>query len=150
MASLPRLPVLLATFALSGAAQAGSPEFKAIGAAPVIMYDAPSIKGGKLYVAPRGMPVEVVLGYGSWSKVRDVAGDLSWVESKDLVARRNVVVKAVNAKVRASADEGAALIFSADKYVLLEMAEPVSAGWVKVKHRDGQIGYVRVNEVWGI
>lgn len=125
-------------------------EFKSVGASPVILYDAPSTKGGKVYVAPRGMPVELILTYGSWSKVRDMAGDLSWVESKDLVARRNVIVRVANAKVRAAADESAALVFSVDKNVLLEMAEPVAGGWLKVKHKDGQLGYLKVSEVWGI
>jgi SH3-like domain-containing protein len=125
-------------------------EFRAVGAAPVILYDAPSAKGGKLYVAPRGMPVEVILTYGTWTKVRDMTGDLSWVESKDLLTRRNVIVRVANAKIRASADESAPLVFTADKNVLLEMAETVTGGWLKVKHRDGQIGYVQVSEVWGV
>ncbi|MDO8654389.1 MAG: SH3 domain-containing protein [Undibacterium sp.] len=125
-------------------------EFKSVGASPVILYDAPSTKGGKVYVAPRGMPVELILTYGTWSKVRDMAGDLSWVESKDLVARRNVIVRVANAKVRAAADESSSIVFSADKNVLLEMAEPVAGGWLKVKHKDGQLGYLKVSEVWGI
>lgn len=125
-------------------------EFRSIGASPVILYDAPSAKGAKLYVAPRGMPVELILTYGTWSKVRDVAGDLSWVESKDLIARRNVIIRVTNAKIRVAPDESSAAIFSADKNVLLEMAEAVNAGWVKVKHRDGQLGYVKITEVWGV
>jgi SH3-like domain-containing protein len=125
-------------------------EFRSVGATPVIMYDAPSVKGGKVYVAPRGMPVEVIFTSGAWSKVRDMAGDLSWVESKDLITRRNLIVRVANAKIRANADDSAALVFSAEKNVLLEMAEPASAGWVKVRHRDGQLGYVKVNEVWGL
>lgn len=125
-------------------------EFRSIGASPVIMYDAPSAKGGKVYVAPRGMPVELILTYGTWSKVRDMGGDLSWVESKDLVTRRTLVVRVANAKIYASADEASALVFSADKHVLLEMAEPVLAGWMKVKHRDGQSGFVKISEVWGV
>jgi hypothetical protein len=59
-------------------------------------------------------------------------------------------VRVANAKIRAAADEAAALVFSADKSVLLEMAEPLAAGWLKVKHRDGQAGYVKVSDVWGI
>lgn len=140
--------LLLLSLLLSGTAQAL--EFRSVGATPVIMYDAPSAKGGKLYVAPRGMPVEVVFTSGAWSKVRDMSGDLSWVESKDLITRRSLVVRAANAKIRASADDAAPLVFSADKNVLLEMAEPAVAGWVKVKHRDGQLGYVKINEVWGL
>jgi SH3-like domain-containing protein len=125
-------------------------EFKTIGASPVVLFDAPSLKGGKLYIAPRGMPVEVILTYGTWSKVRDVSGDLSWVESKELVARRNVIVRASNAKVRVMPDDTSALVFSADKSVLLELAESVAGGWVKVKHRDGQMGYIKVSDVWGV
>ncbi|WP_414718836.1 SH3 domain-containing protein [Undibacterium sp.] len=142
------LPLLAGLSLLAGAAHAL--EFKSIGASPVVLYDAPSAKGGKLYVAPRGMPVEVILTYGTWSKVRDMAGDLSWVESKELVARRNVVVRAANAKIRAAADESSAVIFSADKNVLLEMAEPATGGWLKVKHKDGQIGYIKASDVWGV
>lgn len=141
-------PLLAGLSLLAGAAHAL--EFKSIGASPVVLYDAPSAKGGKLYVAPRGMPVELILTYGTWSKVRDMAGDLSWVESKELVARRNVVVRAANAKIRAAADESSAVIFSADKNVLLEMVEPAAGGWLKVKHKDGQIGYVKASEVWGV
>jgi len=125
-------------------------EFRSVGASPVIMYDAPSQKGGKLYVAPRGMPVEVVFTSGAWSKVRDMSGDLSWIESKDLITRRNVIVRVANAKIHETADDASPLVFSADKSVVLEMAEPATSGWVKVKHRDGQLGYVKVNEVWGL
>lgn len=125
-------------------------EFKSIGANPVIMYDAPSNRGGKLYVAPKGMPVEFIFASGAWSRVRDLSGDLSWVESSGLNARTHLVVRVSNAKIRASADDDANLVFSADKYVLLEAKDPPNGGWIKVRHRDGQSGYVRINEVWGI
>jgi SH3-like domain-containing protein len=143
------LPVVFTGLSLASSL-ACALEFKTIGAAPVIMYDAPSAKGGKLYIAPRGMPVEIVLTYGAWSKVRDMSGELSWLESKELVARRNVIVRVANVKVRIAAEDLAVPVFSADKNVLLEMAEPVAAGWVKVRHKDGQLGYVKVSEIWGI
>ena len=98
---------------------------------------------------PRGMPVEVVLTYGQWNKVRDVTGDLSWVPAKALSAKRNVIANAASARVRAAPDDGSALVFSADKGVLLELVEPVRSGWVKVRHKDGQSGFVRASEVWG-
>lgn len=137
----------LALCAVTGAAHAL--EYKSVGADPAVLYDAPSAKGRKVFVAPRGMPVEVVLTYGDWTKVRDAAGDLSWVESKMLTPKRNVVVNANSARVRATAEDGAAVVFTADKGVLLEIADPVAAGWVKVRHRDGQGGFVKANEVWG-
>ena len=124
-------------------------DFKSIGAAPVILYDAPSEKGRRVAVAPRGMPVEVVLTYGEWTKVRDASGDLSWLQSKGLVGKRNLQVSVANAKIRANPDDAAAVVFSADKGVLLELVDPVASGWAKVRHRDGQTGYVKAAEVWG-
>jgi len=125
-------------------------DFKTVGAAPAILYDAPSLKGGKLYVAPRGMPVEVVLTYDDWVKVRDVNGDLSWAESAALSPRRNVVVRNANVKLRAAPDDGAPVLMSADKGVLLELVDPEVTSWVKVRHKDGIAGFVKAADVWGI
>ncbi len=125
-------------------------DFKTVGAAPVILYDAPSAKGGKLYVAPRGMPLEVVLSYGDWVKVRDASGEMAWTEAKGLSAKRNVVARAANLKVRASPDDSASPIILVDKGVLLEMSEQPGSGWIKVRHKDGQSGYVKTSEVWGL
>ncbi|MBC7490428.1 MAG: hypothetical protein H7240_11155 [Glaciimonas sp.] len=124
-------------------------DFKTVGAAPVIFYDAPSEKGRRVAVAPRGMPVEVVLTYGDWSKVRDASDDLSWVQSNGLVVKRTLQVKVANAKIHTNPNDVAAEVFSADKGVLLEMIEPGTSGWIRVRHRDGQSGYVKVTEVWG-
>lgn len=134
---------------LGVAGSAHALDFKAVGAAPVVLYDAPSEKGRRVAVAPRGMPVEVVLTYGEWTKVRDASGDLSWLQSKGLVGKRNLQVTVANAKIRSSPDDAAAVVFSADKGVLLELADPVASGWAKVRHRDGQTGYVKAAEVWG-
>jgi SH3-like domain-containing protein len=141
------LAVAAAVSALAPAATAA--EFKSVGAAPAIMYDAPSERGRKMFVAPRGMPVEVVLSYGEWTKVRDASGDLSWIEAKALDSRRHVVVNAPGAKVHSAPDEGSTVVFTVEKGVLLVLAEPISSGWIKIRHRDGQGGYVRAADVWG-
>jgi SH3-like domain-containing protein len=125
-------------------------DFKTVGAHPVVLYDAPSVKGGKLFIAPSGMPVEVVLSYGDWVKVRDAAGDLAWTETAGLSARRNVIVRMAGAKVRAAPEENAAVLMTADKNVLLELVDPEAGPWVRVRHRDGISGYVKASEVWGI
>jgi SH3-like domain-containing protein len=124
-------------------------EFKSIAASPAVLHDAPSAKGRKVFIAPPGMPVEVVLTYGEWSKVRDAGGDLSWIESKLLAPKRNVVVVANSARIRASADDSAPIVFTADKNVLLEFVDPAGSGWLRIKHRDGQGGFVKAAEVWG-
>lgn len=144
-----RVPVALGLLCLAAVGPARALDYKSIGAAPAVLYDAPSLRGKKVFVAPRNMPVEVILSYGEWTKVRDASGDLSWVESRLLAPKRFVMVKVALAKVHAAADDGSASVFAADKGVLLELVEPASSGWVKVRHRDGQAGFIKAGEVWG-
>ena len=150
MKSQTRFVLLIALVSCIYASAALAVEFKNIGSSAVVMYDAPSSRGQKLFVAPRGMPVEVVINYGAWSKVRDFAGDLSWIETKQLADRKNILVRNLNAKIRANPDDSADVVFSADKGVLLELVEPVSTSWAKVKHADGSLGYVKVSDIWGV
>jgi SH3-like domain-containing protein len=96
----------------------------------------------------RGYPFEVVVIVEGWSKVRDASGELTWVESKLLADRRTVLVKDPLAQVRETADDNAPVVFQAQQDVLLELLE-VAGGWLRVRHRDGQAGYVRLAQVWG-
>ena len=144
-----RLSLLWLIGAITAQGSAAASEFKAIGPGPAIMFDAPSIKGRKLFAAPAGMPVEVVITSGDWSRVRDAAGELAWVENKSLTNKRMLVVEAAQAVIRSAADETAPVVFTAVKGVLLELAEPVASSWVKVRHRDGDIGYAKASDVWG-
>jgi SH3-like domain-containing protein len=84
----------------------------------------------------------------SWSKVRDANGDLTWIESKHLAEKRTILVKAPVAQIRAAADDNAPVVFQAQENVLLELLE-VAGGWLKVRHREGQSGFVRIAQVWG-
>ncbi len=128
---------------------ANAVEFRTVDSATVL-YDAPSQKGSKLFVIRRDTPVEVVVSLDGWAKVRDADGTLAWVEKKYLVEKRSVIVTVERAEVRQKADESAALVFEADKSVALDYLETAPGGWVKVHHRDGQTGYVRANQIWGL
>ncbi len=139
------LPAALAV--LSTAAQAV--DFRSVGPGPAVMYDAPGLKSKKVFIAPAGMPLELVLTNGDWSRVRDASGELAWIENKHLTNKRTLVVEVPQAAARASASDTAAVVFSASKGVMLELAEPMSSGWIKVRHRDGDIGFLKVEEVWG-
>jgi SH3-like domain-containing protein len=145
------LPRLIASLTLLLAANAALAfDFRSIGTSIAILYDAPSPKGGKLFVAPRGMPVEVVTSYGDWVKVRDASGDLAWLEARTLSARRNVVVRVASARVRSGPDDDASVLMTADRGVLLELVDPRPTAWIRVRHRDGIAGYARASDVWGI
>jgi SH3-like domain-containing protein len=61
-----------------------------------------------------------------------------------------VVVTVPVAELRASAADQAPVVFRAQQGVALELSELAGAGWVKLRHRDGQTGYARINQVWGL
>ena len=134
--------------AAASAAQAG--EFRSIAENATPMYDAPSAKANKLFAASKYYPVEVIVQVDNWTKVRDAAGNLAWVEKKALSETRTAVVTATLADVREKADDGAPVIFQARQGVALEIVELGAGPWVKVHHRDGQTGFVRANQVWGL
>ncbi|TFW22140.1 hypothetical protein E4L96_08245 [Massilia arenosa] len=142
--------LLAAGVLLLASAASSAFDFKSVGNTPIVLYDAPSLKGNKLYVAPRGMPVEVVISYGEWVKVRDFNGDLAWTEARNLSARRSVVVRNPKAAVHATADEAGPVVMLADKGVILELVDPQVTTWVKVRHKDGTTGYIKASDVWGI
>jgi len=125
-------------------------EFRSIAENATPMYDAPSAKANKLFVASKLYPVEVIVQVDNWTKVRDAAGDLAWVEKKSLSGTRTAVVTAPLADVRQRAEDGAPLVFQARRGVALEIVELAAGPWVKVHHRDGQTGFVRANQVWGL
>ena len=126
-----------------------SMEFFSIADSAAIMYDAPSLKAGKVFVASRYLPVEAIVKVEGWVKVRDSGGGLAWVEEKALSNKRYVIVTSTHVGAYQSADTGSALIFEALRNVVMEWLEPAMNGWVKVRHRDGQTGYVRTHQVWG-
>ncbi|MGH8632660.1 MAG: SH3 domain-containing protein [Burkholderiales bacterium] len=143
---------ILAVIAFSGLGWAGggaASDFRSVAENAAVLYDAPSAKAKKLYVVSHGYPVEVLVVVEGWSKVRDAAGELTWIESKQLSDKRTVMVRMPLAQVREAADDNAPVAFQAQQSVLLELLEVASGGWLRVRHRDGQTGYVRVAQVWG-
>ena len=125
-------------------------EFRSIAPVKAILYDAPSLEAGKLYILSQSYPVELIVNLNNWVKVRDAAGSLSWVESKSLSSKRTVLVLA-KTDIKVAEDATSALVATVEKNVVLELL-PMTAknGWVKVKHRDGVTGFLQVTNLWGV
>jgi SH3-like domain-containing protein len=139
----------LAVVALCGS-RVEAQTYRSVSATAAILYDAPSAQGKKLYLVKTGTPLEVLVQVEGWTKVRDAEGGIAWIATPALTTRRMVVVTADQAEVRQAANEEAAIVFQAGKWVALELLEGAPAGWVKVRHKDGVSGFVRIMQVWGL
>jgi len=150
-----RWSAALAAAALAASVQAA--EFRSTAEQPTVLYDGPSAKARPQFLYGRDVPVEVIVNVEGWAKVRDAGGTIGWIERKALSDKRMLLVRGGPADVRASPEDGASVVFRVEPNVLLELAEPASSptttsvpGWVKVRHRDGATGFVRIAQVFGL
>ncbi|HVO90937.1 MAG TPA: SH3 domain-containing protein [Casimicrobiaceae bacterium] len=142
---------------LAVASAATAADFRSTADAATVLYDAPSTKARPLFVYGKDVPMELLVSVEGWTKVRDNGGTIGWIASKSLSDRRMLLVRVPVADVHSEADDAAPLVFRAEQNVLLELAEPAPSaaatsvpGWVKVRHRDGQTGFVRLSQVFGL
>ncbi|MDH3287704.1 MAG: SH3 domain-containing protein [Betaproteobacteria bacterium] len=141
--------IVSALVALAAAGATRAAEFRSVGEKAVVLYDAPSSKAKKRYVLSQGYPLEVVVAVEGWTKVRDAKGALTWVESKHFGDKRFLLVNVPVAQIRERAGDSAPVTFEAQENVLLELLEVARGGWLRVRHRDGEGGFVKITQVWG-
>lgn len=139
----------VACFGLALAAAASAAEYGSVGGSGAVLYDGPSADAEKVFVAPPGMPVELLSLIDRWVKVRDQTGRSFWVERGDLSPKRMVVTTRV-ASVRGAPRDDASVVFRVHEGVLLELTGGApGSGWAQVRHADGDSGFVRADEIWG-
>jgi SH3-like domain-containing protein len=150
-----RFALALLTLALPLAAAAA--DYRATSEGATVLYDAPSGRAKPMFVYGRDVPLEALVTVEGWTKVRDMQGAIGWIANKSLADKRMLVVRVAVADVRSSAEDSAPMVFRAEQNVLLELAESAASpsatatpGWVKVRHRDGQTGFVRIAQVFGL
>jgi len=125
-------------------------EYRSVAVPKAILYDAPSSSAKKILLLSQYYPVEIIVNLGDWIKVRDAQGSISWVEAKQLSSKRTVMVNINHAEIRQSAQASSALMATLEKAVVLEVVDlKLNNGWLKVKHRDGLIGYILISSTWG-
>src|SRR3989338_5774431 len=134
---------------LCGANAVYAVDYVSVGESSAVLYDAPSLKAKKLFVVNRYMPFEQVVTLDNWVKVRDRSGGLYWVEKRVLSSKRYVFALSPLLDVRAEPDLGAPRLFQVRQQVALERLESTGTGWIKVRHQNGDVGYVRSTEIWG-
>ena len=145
---------------LIAARRGRSPQPPPISARPsdpaAVLYDAPSARARPLFIYGRDVPVETLVSVEGWTKIRDAAGTIGWMQAKSLSDKRMVVVPCAGRRRARSGRGGRAGRVSrrarraararGDGGVAAATATP---GWLKVRHRDGQTGYVRLSQVFG-
>ena len=124
-------------------------EYRSVARHGAVLFEAPGDEAKKLFMASKGMPLELLAEQGDWIRVRDRTGGLAWLKKSEVSAKRTVQVLR-GAGIYKAADTKSPLLYRAGKDLLLDLQENTRTGWLKVKHRDGQSGFIRIEEVWGV
>ena len=141
-----RVSVLSLLAVLASGAQAL--EYRSTARHGVILFDAPQETATKRFVLSANMPLEVLSEQNDWLRIRDRDGTLSWIKKADVSPRRFVQLSR-SSKIYQAANNKSSVMYSAERNVLLELQENTGAGWLKVQHKDGVSGYIRIEDVWG-
>jgi SH3-like domain-containing protein len=141
-------PLLAATLLASLASSVFALEYRSTVRNGVILYDAPQESSTKRFVLSANVPLEILAEQGNWLRVRDRDGTLAWLTKADVSTTRYVQVNRL-AEVRKDAAANSALLFKVERNVVIELLQDTRTGWLKIKHRDGAIGYIRIEDVWG-
>lgn len=144
-----RIFALTLLFLYTSISAADEAEFLSISTNSTIMYDAPSLKAEKLFIVNAYFPVQVLVKVEGWTKVKDSSDTIAWVENKFLTERRYIIVTAPLANIHQAADIHSPILFQIQKDVVIEWLDSSTADWVHVRLQNGQMGYIRSNQVWG-
>ncbi len=96
----------------------------------------------------RGFPVRVLKRRGNWYKVKDFEGDRGWIYRKLLSSQPHVIVKRKVVNIRTGPGSRYRLLGKAN-YGVVFLTLSKKRGWVKVKHAQGLIGWIRRDLLWG-
>lgn len=141
------LVLLGVTLATSNAVHAI--EYVSVSDSSAILYDANSTKARKLFVINRYTPLEKVVNLQNWIKVRDRSGSMAWIERRAVSDTHYVVVTVPLASVRQAPEANAAVAFQLSQNVAIESLGINGGGWIKVRHQDGSMGFMKSVDVWG-
>lgn len=93
-------------------------------------------------------PVDTIKRSGNWYKIRDFEGDIGWIHRSLLNNTSAVIVKRAIVNVRKGPGTNFRVVFRAEKGVSFRLLKR-KRNWLKVRHEDGEVGWIHRNLVWG-
>ncbi|MBW2171386.1 MAG: SH3 domain-containing protein [Deltaproteobacteria bacterium] len=101
-----------------------------------------------LWSVGKYFPVDIVKTSGDWRKIRDYEGDVGWIHHSLLKEIPAVIVKGSLVNIREGPGTDAKVLFQAESGVSFKVVEK-KGKWLRVKHADGDTGWIHDSLIWG-
>ena len=103
----------------------------------------------KLVYKKKGLPVEVILEYEAWRKIRDQDGDIGWVHKSLLSGQRTGLIKAEDMVSAYRKPDITARLVAYVEPSSLGNIEQCEAEWCEFES-SGYKGWVQRKYIWGV
>ncbi len=126
------------------------PRFVSLSSDKVYMRSGPGTKYPVLWeYKKKGLPVEVIMEFDIWRKIRDVDGTEGWVHKSLLSGRRYVIVNADDlVSLKRKPQDDARLMAYLEPGAIATVDECAGA-WCKVS-AEGYVGWSERKNFWGV
>jgi SH3-like domain-containing protein len=101
-----------------------------------------------LWSVGKYFPVDIVKTSGDWRQIRDFEGDAGWIHHSLLKDVPSVIVKGSLVNVREGPGKDTKVLFQAETGVSFKVEEKKDK-WLRVRHADGDTGWIHGSLVWG-
>jgi SH3-like domain-containing protein len=93
-------------------------------------------------------PVDTVRTSKGWYQIRDFEGDMGWIHGSLLKKIPSVIVTGATVNVREGPETNFKVLFQAEKGVSFKLLK-TQKKWLKVRHADGDVGWIHQSLAWG-
>lgn len=128
------------------------PRFASMGSGESYVRAGPGMKFPVKWVLTRkGLPVEIILEFDAWRKIKDIDGDEGWVHQSLLSGRRTAFVKTdggVEAALHRKPGEDTRIIAKVQSNAIVEI-ESCTGSWCRV-NASGYKGWIERASLWGV
>jgi SH3-like domain-containing protein len=107
----------------------------------------PDVNSQILWEVEKYHPILVIEKKGKWFRFKDYQNDVAWIHSSLLAIGRCVITTVKTSNVRERATTKSRILFTVARGVPFKVLAD-SKGWLKVKHADGDIGWISKKLVW--
>ena len=146
--ALPALVLCLACLLGAASAAQAASRLLAVTSKEANFRSGPSTKSDILFTMGRYYPVKVLQKKGNWYRVEDFENYRAWVHRSLLGRVKAVVVKAEIANIRDQPSTRGQIVLKAKRYVPFKVLGR-QKDWLKVRHDDGEVGWMHRSLVWG-